>query len=179
MMNLTTIFWLFVIMFALIGATRGWAKELLVSFGMILAIFISTVIEVFLPGIKATLEGNGGAGLFWFRTAMIVILIFFGYQTPNIPKLAANNRFARERLQDMLLGAFIGALNGYLVFGTIWYYLSLAKYPYGWVVPPVPGTPAGDAALQLMAILPPVWMAPPVIYVAIALAFVFVLVVFI
>jgi hypothetical protein len=168
MMNLTTIFWLFVFMFALIGATRGWAKELLVSFGMILAIFISTVIEVFLPGIKATLEGNGGAGLFWFRTAM-----------PNIPKLAANNRFARERLQDMLLGAFIGGLNGYLIFGTIWFYLSLAKYPYGWVVPPVPGTPAGDAALQLMAILPPVWMAPPVIYVAIALAFVFVLVVFI
>ena len=44
---------------------------------------------------------------------------------------------------------------------------------------PVPGTPQGDAAIRMVAMLPPTWMSTPVIYFAVAVAFVFVLVVFI
>ena len=40
MISLVSAFWLFVIIFGLIGAMRGWAKELLVAFSVILAIFI-------------------------------------------------------------------------------------------------------------------------------------------
>jgi len=179
MISLTGVFWLIVSIFMLIGATRGWAKELIVSFAVILAVFVSTVFEVFLPAIKASLQAGDGTGLFWVRTALLIVLVFFGYQTPNLPKFAANNRFARDRLQDLLLGAFLGAINGYLVFGSLWFFLADAKYPFELVIAPVAGTPAGDAAIQLAAILPPVWMAPPVIYFAVAIAFIFVLVVFI
>ena len=49
MIGLNAIFWMFVILFGIIGAMRGWAKELLVTFSVILAMFILTVLENFVP----------------------------------------------------------------------------------------------------------------------------------
>jgi hypothetical protein len=40
-------------------------------------------------------------------------------------------------------------------------------------------TEAGQKALSMIEILPPTWLQPPVIYIAVAVAFVFILVVFI
>ncbi len=37
MVSLIVIFWMYVILFAIIGGMRGWAKELLVTFSVILA----------------------------------------------------------------------------------------------------------------------------------------------
>lgn len=179
MISLNVVFWGLVFLFGLIGATRGWGKEILVSFSVILAIFIASVLELFLPVIKTLVQSGDVTTVFWIRVGLLWLLVFFGYQAPNIPRIAATNRFARERLQDILLGACIGGINGYLVFGTFWYYLAVAKYPFNMVIPPVAGTPAGDAALQLFTILPPAWLGVPMVYFAVAIAFVFVLVVFI
>ncbi len=180
MIGLTAIFWMFVIIFAIIGLMRGWARELLVTFSVILGLFIISVLERFAPFIPATLTSGGSARpLFWLRTFIIIALVFFGYQTPNLPKLAGTGKFARERLQDSLLGLFLGALNGYLIVGTIWWFLDQAGYPFELVSAPLPGTPAGDSAIRMISMLPPTWMSTPVIYFAVAVAFVFVLVVFI
>jgi len=65
--------------------------------------------------------------VFWLRTIIFGGLVFFGYQTPKIPRLAESEHFIRHYLQDALLGFFIGALNGYLIFGSLWYYLHVAK----------------------------------------------------
>ncbi|HVN54288.1 MAG TPA: CvpA family protein [Anaerolineaceae bacterium] len=176
MMSLTFVFWLFVVIFAIIGSMRGWAKELLVTFAVILAIFIITVMERFVPFISDSLNSSAR---FWLRMAIILALAFFGYQTPNIPRLAGNNRFARERLQDTLLGLFLGAVNGYLIVGSIWYYMNEANYPFPYITAPDPNTAMGEAALKLIPMLPPHWLGTPAIYFAVAIAFVFVLVVFI
>ena len=116
---------------------------------------------------------------FWMRAGVLAALVFFGYQTPNIPRLSGSNRFARERLQDTLLGLFLGALNGYLIFGTLWYFLVEANYPFTYITAPDPSTAMGEAAVKLLPLLPPMWLGTPTIYFAIAIAFVFVLVVFI
>ena len=50
MVSLTVLFWMYIILFAFIGTIRGWAKELLVTFGVILAIFIITVLLPFIDG---------------------------------------------------------------------------------------------------------------------------------
>lgn len=176
MLSLTFVFWMCVILFALIGAMRGWARELLVTFAVILAMFSATVISAYVPFIRDSLDATGK---FWFQFGLLGILVFFGYQTPNIPKIASSGRFVREHFQDMLLGLFLGALNGYLIFGTIWFYLDSAGYPFSYISAPVAGTTLGDAALKLIPYLAPNWMQPPAIYFAIAIAFVFVLVVFI
>lgn len=180
MVSLIVVFWMYVILFAIVGAMRGWARELLVSFAVILGLFIITVMERLVPFIGG-LVGSNPLIQFWFRTAIILALVFFGYQTPNIPRLAANNRFARERLQDILLGIFLGALNGYLIAGTIWFYLNAAGYPFPNLISgPAQGTDVYNVTARMMEVMPPDLLAGgSAIYFAVALAFAFVLVVFI
>jgi hypothetical protein len=179
MISLYALFWMLVILFAIIGSMRGWAKELMVTFAVILTMFILTVIERFVPFIRDTLAIGDSPLMFGLRVGLLGTLVFFGYQTPNFPKLAGNNRFARERLQDALLGLFLGALNGYLIFGSVWFYLNEANYPFPIVSPPIPGSDAAEATKILLPFLPPHWLGTPGIYFAVAVAFVFVLVVFI
>jgi uncharacterized membrane protein required for colicin V production len=176
MVTLTFFFYFLATMFAVIGAMRGWSRELLVTFSVVVAIFIINVVERYLPAVSAFVQ-TGGVGQFWFRAIIIIVLVFFGYQTPNITRIAGN-RFVRERFQDSLLGLFLGALNGYLIVGTLWFFMDQAGYPFPDISGPT-GTEQGQAALRLLEIMPPTWLDPPIIYFAVALAFLFVIVVFI
>jgi len=176
--SLTYVFWMFVILFCIIGAMRGWAKELMVSFSVILAITFINLLENYVPAVKDSLLLDP-IGLFWMRAGVLGFLVFFGYQTPKIPRLV--EKFYRERLQDALLGIFIGAINGYLIGGSLWYFLSSANYPFPIISDPLAsGIPVVvDSAKTLLSILPPVFLGVPLIYFIVVVAFIFVLVVFI
>ena len=118
MMSIVYIFWMYVILFGVIGGMRGWAKELLVAFSVILALALNHVLRKYIP-IAAGLPETDHA-LFWIRTIILFVLVFFGYQTVvSIPHLAS--RATRERLQDTLFGGLLGGFNGYLVAGTVLY----------------------------------------------------------
>lgn len=178
MVSLTVLFWLFVILFAIIGAMRGWAKEILVTFSVLLALFIIVLVETYLP-LMSPDSDISQATRFWIQAGVIGLLVFFGYQTPNL-RAIAGPRFARDRVQDVLLGLILGAVNGYLIIGSIWFYMAEAGYPFQpYFVSPDPNTAMGQAALNLIAKLPPVYLVPPWTYFAVAVAFVFVVVVFI
>ena len=179
MIGLNVLFIIFVLMFAIIGLMRGWAKELLVSFSVVLSLFITTVLEKFVPFVQNLSTTGDVSTLFWVRFGIMVGLVIFGYQSPNIGRLADTGKFVRERLQDSLLGLFLGAVNGYFVFGSIWYFMDAAGYPFDFITAPVAGTEMGDAAIRLIESLPPQWLGDPTIYFAVAIAFAFVLVVFI
>ena len=180
MISLNVMLLIFVVLFGLIGAMRGWAKEMLVTFSVVLAMFSLTVLQNYVPFFKDTFANGTVETVFWLRTIILGGLVFFGYQTPKIPQLSESERFIRHFLQDALLGFFIGALNGYLIFGTLWWYLNAAGYPFAFVTAPDSATEAGQAALRLINILPPVWLsAVPTVYFAVAVAFILVLVVFI
>jgi uncharacterized membrane protein required for colicin V production len=175
MISLNFFFWLLVIFFGLIGMMRGWAKELLVSFSVVLALAFNRLLERYVPLVNS-LPPDGSA-IFWIRIIIVVILVFFGYQTVGLPRFAG--KAAREKLQDSLLGFVLGAVNGYLIIGTAWFYLDQAKYPFDYITAPVAGTPMGDAALHLIPLLAPRLLGEPAIYFAVMLCFIFVLVVFI
>jgi len=132
MVYLSFIFFCFVILFAIIGAMRGWAKEMMVTASAVLGLFIITVLETYVQGINDTFATPGSPEQFGMRVAIIVILTFFGYQTPNLPRIGGQ-RFARERFQDSFLGIFLGALNGYLIVGSIWYFLARYLSASGYV----------------------------------------------
>lgn len=180
MVSLDILLWLFIIMFGIVGLMRGWAKEMLVTFSVILALFIVTVLETYVPFVaKLTMDSQRPGGdpqtIFWLRVLILSALTFFGYQTPSIPKLAGSGRFARDRLQDALLGLFLGAVNGYLIWGTLWFFLNQAGYPFPGIVSP----DLTESARSLVKVLPPEWLlGVPTIFFAIAIAFAFVLVVF-
>ena len=176
MISLPVLFYMYVVLFALIGAMRGWAKEILVSAGVIVALFLVTIMENFIPFFRDSLTPESA---FWVRMSILAIMSFFGYQSPNLRRFIESGKFARDRFEDFLLGGFLGALNGYLIFGTAWFYLREAGYPFDWISAPDPITEVGQNAMRIMEILPPQWLVPPLLYVAVAIAFVFILVVFI
>ncbi|MBN2146282.1 MAG: CvpA family protein [Anaerolineales bacterium] len=177
MVSLTFFFMCFLVLFAIVGAMRGWAKEMLVTFSVILSLFLITVLETYVGVVRDSFFRSGTQAQFWMRFVILLLLAFFGYQTPNLPKIGGA-RFARERLQDSLLGIFLGALNGWLIVGTLWYFMHQANYPFSSITPPLPGTPAGDAALRLLEGMAPAFLGIPYIYFAVGVAFVFVVVVF-
>ena len=175
MISLSVLFWIYVIMFALIGAMRGWAKEVLVTSGVIVALFLVTILETFVPILKnMTTESK-----FWVRLVTLILMVFFGYQSPKFPRNINSGKFVRDRFEDTLLGSVVGAFNGYMIFGTAWFYLMEAGYPFAWITPPDTITEAGQSAVRLIEFLPPQWLNVPLIYIAVAVAFVLVLVVFI
>lgn len=175
MMNIIYVFWMYVVLFAVIGWMRGWAKELLVAFSVILALALNHVIRKYVPLASNLPETD--ASLFWVRTIILLVLVYFGYQTViSIQHLAARAR--SERLQDTLFGAFLGGFNGYLVAGSVLYYVHVADYAFQDVIT----KPTGDVLTrvnQMMLYMPPQLLGEPGIYFAIILAFVFVLVVYI
>lgn len=172
MITLNAAFWMFAAIFAVVGAMRGWAKELLVTFSVILALFILSVMEQFVPFMNAFLAAGGNERQFATRAIILLMVTFFGYQSPNIQRLS--EVLVRERFQDSLLGFFIGLLNGYFVVGSIWFYLHQYGYPYEFVTPPL-----NTEILSIIAYLPPAWLAIPAVYFAVAIAFTFVVVVLI
>ena len=48
MISLTVVFYIFIVLFAIIGGLRGWAKEMLVSFSLVLALFMVFIFFLFL-----------------------------------------------------------------------------------------------------------------------------------
>ena len=64
MASLSVVFWMYVILFAVIGGIRGWAKELLVSFSVILAMTFSTLLSNYIPFIRDVLAERQSAHVF-------------------------------------------------------------------------------------------------------------------
>jgi len=175
MVSLAFVFWMYVFLFAIIGGMRGWAKEMLVSFSVILALTFSTLLTNYVPFIR-DMQKDSKVLYFWLLTFILFLLVFFGYQSPNISRFAA--KMTREKLQDVILGAVIGALNGYLIAGTIWLYMSDAGYPFTNIITAPTGNIA-TAANSMLYYMAPKLLGIPGIYFAVVIAFIFVLVVFI
>jgi uncharacterized membrane protein required for colicin V production len=177
MMSVVYVLWMYVILFAVIGAMRGWAKELMVSFSVITALAVNYLLKRYIPIVQALPDNS--SSLFWVRGLILVGLVYFGYQTVvAIPRLAS--KAARERLQDSLFGVVLGAVNGYLIAGTLLFYLDQAAYPYPNIVSAPPaGTPLAESVAFMMQYMPPRWLGEPGIYFAVILVLIFIIVVYI
>jgi len=182
MVSIFFLFWLLVVLFAIIGAMRGWAKEILVTFSVFIALFLISLLDNYVPFFKVLLENQDPSTaktIFWVRSSVVFVLAFFGFQTPSLQRFVATEKFNRDRLQDALLGFVLGCVNGFLIVGSLWFYMHQANYPFPkWISPPV-DEPTRIAVERLVAYLPPQWLGIPGIYFAVAVAFVFVLIVFI
>ena len=207
-----TVFLMMVVLFALIGSLRGWAKEVIVAFSVLLAMFIETVLITLVPPIGDLWRAMAPVSRFWVRLIVFGLIVIFGYASPTLAT-RLGSRVARERLQDILLGFFIGLLNGLLIVGTIWFYMDEAQYGVeddqwsiqqqtdssGQPVFDEEGTPVtevvytidaegvwgirppqkGTTAWDLLRYLPPKIITQAYLYLAVGMAFVFVIIVFI
>jgi hypothetical protein len=178
------------------------------------ALFFQHVLLTFVPPLRDLFNNMAPQTQFYTRTIVFIIITIFGYASPSVIS-RIGGKLARERLQDILLGFFIGLLNGFLIAGTLLAFLDLSyfgvpenqrgeeavvdennnpvfdkdgnqvmKVVYfpdakgiGGIVPPEPKTTSAN----LLTILPPriVQQSDAALYLAVALSFVFVLIVFI
>jgi hypothetical protein len=123
MMSLVYIFWMYVILFGIIGCC-GWARTA-GAFSVIVALTLNHVLRKYVPVVSQLPEDS--TSLFWVLSIVLLALVFFGYQTVAlIPHLQA--KATRERLQDALFGIIVGGFNGYLAAGSVLSYLVKTQY---------------------------------------------------
>ena len=175
MMSIVYIFLMYVILFAVIGAMRGWAKELLVAFSVITALAVILLLEKYIPLVRDL--DKAGSSVFWIRSIILLSLVYFGYQTVAIARFAS--KAVRERLQDSLFGAVLGGINGYFVAGTLLFYNHVANYPYKNIISPATDQAIAQAVEVMMKYMPPRLLGEPGIYFAVIIVLIFIIVVYI
>ncbi|MBX3064123.1 MAG: CvpA family protein [Anaerolineae bacterium] len=156
MMQLSTFLWIMIVTFAVIGAMRGWTKEIVASAGIILALFATWQFTPIL--LQPLLQGARGDQVFYVYTLILVVIAFFAYQTPATARQLSEGRMWGDRrvgLQERLLGFVIGGINGYLLFGSIWYYMDVTGYPLS---PYVSAPGAGSPSAAMIPALPLIFL---------------------
>lgn len=152
MIQLSSFLWLMILMFAAVGFMRGWTKELVATAGIVLALFTLRQFETLL--IDPLTDGEQRPK-FYLQATILVLMAFFAYQTPP-EKLSRRGVVGdRRNVQEGILGALVGALNGYLLIGSLWWYMDNLEYPLSpYITPVVPGS----ASAELVSALPLSWM---------------------
>ena len=140
MLSLTTAFWGLVILFAIAGMMRGWTREIVVTASVILALF--TINQLMSP-IFNLLGWNNNVDQpenvrryqFFMMSTFLLLLAFTGYQGPTLARSRVGDRLnRRDNLQDKLLGLLVGAVNGWLIIGSLWSFLEYKiTAPNTWV----------------------------------------------
>lgn len=119
MVELALIVYMLTAFFAYVGWMRRWKKELISLAGIALAIF---ALDEFRPFLTGTLLENLPSGQqYYILSIMFLAIVFFAYQTRGF-----REEGNADVLQQKALGGLVGALNGYLISGTLWYFLDIS-----------------------------------------------------
>jgi uncharacterized membrane protein required for colicin V production len=148
MIAIEAVFISLIFLFGIIGMSRGWVRELIATAGIIVGLFIINSLAITPPGappetkifiltyIVAQLTRrpfNDRITQLVVQLSVFGIVTFFSYYGPTAMRTVGpvKGLFQRARVgcQEALLGFLVGLINGYLIAGTIWYYLHLTDYP--------------------------------------------------
>lgn len=153
MIELSLLVWVLSAFFAYVGWTRGWTKEVISMAGIVLGLFALYQFDFL---IRQTLFGDLPLDQkFYLQTILFLVIVFFAYQTRALDIRDTSNR---DILQTRVLGALVGFANGYLISGTIWYFLDINRiggaggaYP---LTPFIVAPPAGTTSAAALSNLP-------------------------
>jgi hypothetical protein len=152
MIQFSTFLWMMIALFAIVGFMRGWTKELIATAGIVLALFTIQQFEsIFIDPLTDNEQGTK----FTLQAIFLIIMGFFAYQTPPEALSRRDRASQREGLQDGILGALVGAWNGYLLIGSLWWYMDNLEYPLSPHIEPVP---LGSTSAEWIDLLPLNWM---------------------
>jgi hypothetical protein len=105
--------------------------------------------------IRVTLFGDlPRSQVFYIQAALFIAIIFFAYHTRALGETPRSSgggrREERDEMQSRALGGIVGFINGYLIGGTLWYFLDVSAYPLApLVVAPTAGTASAEAVRNL------------------------------
>jgi hypothetical protein len=159
MVEIQQLFLILIIVMGIIGMVRGFLKELGVTLVLVATLF---ALDRLIPIINGFINGGGfgflGLGpvpetqstnniLFALFGAMMVGATYIAYQGETLAYEGNNPR----GIVGALLGFLIGAVNGYLLFGTMWWLMNFYNYPFDLVAQPLP---PGAAEIVASGLLP-------------------------
>ncbi len=145
MISLSSLMWTSAVFFALMGALRGWSRELVGTMGIVLAVFGIFQFDSLLRGSLYALLSN--EQVFAIQLAAFILIVILAYRSRGIARASSQG----PGLRDGLLGAAVGFVNGYLAAGSIWYFLDMNLYPFSQFV----SAPAeGSVSFQALASMP-------------------------
>lgn len=159
-------------MIALIGLARGYKRELGATLMILVALFVLTFFEERIINVFTTV-GDQLFQVLGGQTEWRNLFLTFTFQLVFIMIVFAS--YAGRTLdfggipapppQGTLLSLAVGALNGYLVAGTLWYYLQKFNYPVQSLgLVQLPLTPTGQSLVEFLPQRifesPAYWMLP-------------------
>jgi hypothetical protein len=146
MVEIQQLFLILIAVMGVIGMVRGFLKELGVTLVLIATLF---ALDRLIPIVNNFIN-NGGFGflslgpvpetqstsdlLFVVFSAIMVGATYVAYQGETLAYEGSNPK----GIVGALLGFLIGAVNGYLLFGTFWWLANFYQYPFGLVAQPLP-----------------------------------------
>jgi uncharacterized membrane protein required for colicin V production len=147
MVQLTVLLTMMALLFGYIGFTRGWNKELIATSGIILGLFTLFQFDDVLTNLLVSFPPEQAFAL---RAIIFSTIVFFAYQTraligEDATRARSSGSDGRDNLQSSVLGGLVGALNGYLIWGTLWYFQHVENYPLSpYISAPQPGSPSAN-----------------------------------
>jgi hypothetical protein len=129
------VFFIIVAVFGLVGMVRGFLRELGVTLPLIVLLWAYSALgERLLRLIEGGMVKVAGYAVSpttgdlircCFYLVTLIFVTFIAYQGETLAFAGSNP----PGLQGWLLALLIGAVNGYLIAGTAWYYLAVYNYP--------------------------------------------------
>lgn len=138
MIDLSAFMWFLAAFFGLIGYLRGWDRELVVTATIVLTSFMLLRFDaLFRTILPAVTPGQ----LFFIQMIVFFSIVFIVYNSRDLAVTIEGHN-----IQSGLLGVVIGAINGYLIGGSLWYFLDINEYPLDqFILAPAANSPSAEA----------------------------------
>lgn len=138
MVQLYMLMWILAAFCAVIGFMRGWNREVIATAGVLLGMFALFQFDSILRGFL--LLSFNRDQTFIIQMALFMTIVFFSYQSQAFVSQQI------ESLQSSILGAVVGFFNGYIIGGTIWYFMDINEYPFPpYILSPAPDSPSAQS----------------------------------
>jgi hypothetical protein len=142
MIEVSAFMWTLAIFFGIMGYLRGWQREFIVTFAVLLLGF---AVFHFDSLIRTIFFGINHDTLFSFQMMLLILTVFYAYNAKTTVAGTRTRRDTRD-MRDNMIGALVGALNGYLIGGTFWYFLDINQYPLeAFFIAPAANSPSAQA----------------------------------
>lgn len=140
MIQLYSFMWVLAVFFGVLGFIRGWNREVVALAGIVLGMFALFQFDALLRGTLLLTVSRSQA--FIVQVGIFIAIVFFAYQNRS---LVADNPTDRLSTQESILGGFVGFINGYLIGGTLWYFMDINEYPFDpYILAPALGSPSAE-----------------------------------
>ena len=128
MISLVSLMWMTAVFFALTGALMGWQREIVATTGVVLGFFALFQFDSLLRGslyLPLTNELT-----FLLQTALYLGIVILAYRS----RMSIQRDNTTSKIRSSIVGAVVGGFNGYIIAGSVWYFLDINRYPFAQLI---------------------------------------------